>query len=121
MWLYFSDNVNDNGEIETNYFDVVESFDDLGLKDDILRGIYQYGFERPSAIQQRAILPCLLGRDVIAQAQSGTGKTATFTISILQKVDPSLSQCQALVLAPTRELAKQIQTVSYLLILISPR
>ncbi|KAM3177316.1 translation initiation factor eIF4A [Hymenolepis weldensis] len=106
-----SDNVNDNGEIETNYFDAVGSFDDLGLKDEVLRGIYQYGFERPSAIQQRAILPCLLGRDVIAQAQSGTGKTATFTISILQRIDPTVSQCQALVLAPTRELAKQIQTV----------
>lgn len=77
----------------------------------MLRGIYQYGFERPSAIQQRAILPCLQGRDIIAQAQSGTGKTATFTISILQKIEPSLNQCQALVLAPTRELAKQIQSV----------
>ncbi|KAH9284336.1 Eukaryotic initiation factor 4A [Echinococcus granulosus] len=100
-----------DGEIETNYHETVESFDQLGLRDEVLRGIYQYGFERPSAIQQRAILPCLQGRDVIAQAQSGTGKTATFTISILQKLDTNLTKCQALVLAPTRELAKQIQSV----------
>ena len=59
---------------------VIESFDDMGLKEDLLRGIYSYGFEKPSAIQQRAIKPLLMMRDTIAQAQSGTGKTATFTI-----------------------------------------
>jgi len=59
---------------------VIESFDDMGLKEDLLRGIYSYGFEKPSAIQQRAIKPLILMRDTIAQAQSGTGKTATFTI-----------------------------------------
>lgn len=69
------------------------------------------GFERPSAIQQRAIMPVLKDRDVIAQAQSGTGKTATFSISVLQKIDNSVKQCQALILAPTRELAQQIQKV----------
>lgn len=68
-------------------------------------------FERPSAIQQRAIMPVLKGRDVIAQAQSGTGKTATFSISILQSIDTSKKECQALILAPTRELAQQIQKV----------
>ena len=52
----------------------------MGLKEDLLRGIYSYGFEKPSAIQQRAIKPLILMRDTIAQAQSGTGKTATFTI-----------------------------------------
>ena len=51
---------------------VIESFDDMGLKEDLLRGIYSYGFERPSAIQQRAIRPLILGRDTIGQAQSGT-------------------------------------------------
>merc|ERR1711871_614940 len=70
-----------------------------------------YGFEKPSAIQQRAIKPMLMGRDVIAQAQSGTGKTATFSIGILQQVDNGLAECQALVLAPTRELAQQIVKV----------
>lgn len=83
----------------------------MGLKEDLLRGIYAYGFEKPSAIQQRAIMPCIGGRDVIAQAQSGTGKTATFSVAILQQIDTSLRECQALVLAPTRELAQQIQKV----------
>ncbi|KAJ1363869.1 Eukaryotic initiation factor 4A-III [Parelaphostrongylus tenuis] len=68
-------------------------------------------FEKPSAIQQRAIKPILKGRDVIAQAQSGTGKTATFSISVLQSIDMDLRECQALILSPTRELAVQIQKV----------
>lgn len=68
-------------------------------------------FEKPSAIQQRAILPIIQGRDVIAQAQSGTGKTATFSISILQSIDVTVRETQALVLSPTRELATQIQAV----------
>ncbi|KAF7352594.1 hypothetical protein MVEN_01224900 [Mycena venus] len=81
---------------------VVSTFDDLGLKEDLIRGIYAYNFEKPSAIQQR---------DVIAQAQSGTGKTATFSISILQSIDVTVRETQALVLSPTRELATQIQSV----------
>ncbi|ORX89460.1 DEAD-domain-containing protein [Basidiobolus meristosporus CBS 931.73] len=99
------------GEIQTNWDEVVDNFDNMNLRDELLRGIYAYGFERPSAIQQRAILPVLKRHDVIAQAQSGTGKTATFSISILQSLDVSIKQCQALVLAPTRELAQQIQKV----------
>mmetsp|Transcript_7894 Transcript_7894/g.11945 ORF Transcript_7894/g.11945 Transcript_7894/m.11945 type:complete len:406 (+) Transcript_7894:42-1259(+) len=98
-------------EIETNWDEAIESFDAMDLKEDLLRGIYAYGFEKPSAIQQRAIKPILNSHDVIAQAQSGTGKTATFAISILQKIDPNLKDCQALVLAPTRELAQQIVKV----------
>jgi ATP-dependent RNA helicase len=69
------------------------------------------GFERPSAIQQRAIKPMIKGRDVIAQAQSGTGKTATFSIAMLQIVDTQLRESQVLCLSPTRELAVQIQKV----------
>lgn len=99
------------GVIESNWSKVVDNFDDMNLKEALLRGIYAYGFERPSAIQQRAILPCIEGRDVIAQAQSGTGKTATFSIAILQTIETNLRECQALVLAPTRELASQIQKV----------
>lgn len=72
---------------------------------------YDSDFEKPSAIQQRAILPITQGRDVIAQAQSGTGKTATFSISILQSIDVTVRETQALVLSPTRELATQIQSV----------
>jgi translation initiation factor 4A len=90
---------------------VVTSFDDMNLKDDLLRGIYAYGFEKPSAIQQRGIMPILAGHDTIAQAQSGTGKTATFSISVLQSMNLSLKATQALILAPTRELAQQIQKV----------
>jgi ATP-dependent RNA helicase len=68
-------------------------------------------FEKPSAIQQRAITPIISGRDVIAQAQSGTGKTATFSIGALQKIDTNLRETQALILSPTRELATQIKSV----------
>jgi len=87
----------------------------MALKEELLRGIYAYGFERPSAIQQRAIVPVIKGHDVIAQAQSGTGKTATFAISILQRLDHTVREPQALILAPTRELAQQIQKVWRLL------
>ncbi|OWZ50900.1 ATP-dependent RNA helicase FAL1 [Cryptococcus neoformans 125.91] len=90
---------------------VAPTFEALNLKEDLLRGIYAYNFEKPSAIQQRAIIPIIRGRDVIAQAQSGTGKTATFSISMLQSIDTNLRETQALVLSPTRELAVQIQTV----------
>jgi len=76
-----------------------------------LRGIYGYGFVKPSIIQQKGILPILKSKDTIAQAQSGTGKTATFAISLLQLIDASSPRCQSLVLAPTRELAQQIQRV----------
>jgi translation initiation factor 4A len=83
----------------------------MDLKEELLRGIYSYGFEKPSAIQQRAIMPIIKGRDCIAQAQSGTGKTATFAIGILQNLDMSIDECQSLVLVPTRELAQQIVRV----------
>ncbi|KAK5008736.1 translation initiation factor eIF4A [Elasticomyces elasticus] len=98
-------------QIESNYDEVTDSFDNMNLKSELLRGIYAYGFERPSAIQQRAIMPVIKGNDVIAQAQSGTGKTATFSVSVLQKIEPNVKACQALILAPTRELAQQIQKV----------
>jgi translation initiation factor 4A len=97
--------------ISTNWDEETKSFDSMDLKEDLLRGIYAYGFEKPSAIQQRAIKPTLMGKDVIAQAQSGTGKTATFAIGILQALDTKDKECQALVLAPTRELAQQIVKV----------
>ncbi|KAM8881999.1 eukaryotic initiation factor 4A-I-like [Synchiropus picturatus] len=105
------DTMEPDGIIESNCTTIVDSFDDMNLRETLLRGIYAYGFEKPSAIQQRAILPCIMGRDVIAQAQSGTGKTATFAISILQQIDVDFKGTQALVLAPTRELAQQIQKV----------
>jgi len=96
---------------ETNWKEVCESFDDMKLKDDLLRGIYAYGFEKPSYIQQRGIIPVVRGNDTIAQAQSGTGKTATFSIAALQCISENSQDCQVLVLAPTRELAQQIHKV----------
>ena len=87
---------------------VYETFDDMDLKEDILRGIYSYGFEVPSSIQQRAIKPLIEGKDMIAQSQSGTGKTATFTIGCLERVDIKVMKPQIIVLAPNRELAMQI-------------
>lgn len=90
---------------------IFEKWDDLNLKTDLLRGIYAYGFENPSPIQKRAIHPILKGGDVVAQAQSGTGKTGTFSIGILNSIDLCGGAPQALVLAPTHELAKQIATV----------
>mmetsp|Transcript_6514 Transcript_6514/g.19769 ORF Transcript_6514/g.19769 Transcript_6514/m.19769 type:complete len:420 (+) Transcript_6514:86-1345(+) len=98
-------------EISTNYDEVYEKFDDMNLREELLRGIYAYGFEKPSAIQQRAIVPLMMQKDSIAQAQSGMGKTATFVIGVLQNIDIELKKVQALILAPTRELAQQIQKV----------
>jgi translation initiation factor 4A len=100
-----------DGEVQSNWDEITPLFDEMDLKEDLLRGIYAYGFEKPSAIQQRAIKPVLLKRDVIAQAQSGTGKTATFAVGILQRISLEKRACQALVLAPTRELAQQIVRV----------
>ena len=104
----------DDVELEGNWEEVVDNFDNMGLKENLLRGIYAYGFEKPSAIQQRAIIPLAKGYDLIAQAQSGTGKTATFTIGALQRQDYStdVPECQTLILAPTRELAQQIFKVA---------
>jgi len=92
-------------------FPPCKSFDEMGLPDNLLRGIYAHGFEKPSAIQSVAIVPIAKGRDILGQAQSGTGKTGTFGIGMLSQIDPTLKQTQALVMAPTHELADQIATV----------
>lgn len=94
-----------------DYTEPVNSWDELNLKDDLLRGIYSFGFEDPSPIQKKAIRPIADGRDVIAQAQSGTGKTGAFTVSAMQRVDHSKAELQCLIMAPTRELATQIHKV----------
>ena len=87
-----------------------ENFDDMGLDEKILRGLYAYGFEKPSAIQQKAIVQLAKGKDLIAQSQSGTGKTGAFVLGMLQKLDTSLKKPQVLILSPTRELSQQIFT-----------
>lgn len=85
----------------------VTSWDAMNLKEPLLRGIYAYGFEIPSDIQKQAIIPIIQGKDIIAQAQSGTGKTGSFSISILERIDITQSCTQALILSPTHELVKQ--------------
>ena len=89
----------------------IESWEDLPAKIHILRGIYAYGFEKPSPIQKRAILTMFDKKDIIAQAQSGTGKTGCFTIGALQAVDESLDTTQVIILSPTRELSIQTKSV----------
>ena len=92
-------------------FKELTSWEDLDAKVPLLRGIYSYGFETPSPIQKKAILPIFNKRDVIAQAQSGTGKTACFTIGALQLIDVNKRTNQAIILSPTRELAIQTKLV----------
>jgi|LakMenEpi03Aug12_release.lakeMendotaPanAssembly.Ray.scaffolds.fasta_scaffold08593_9 superfamily II DNA/RNA helicase len=90
-----------------------EKWEDLEgvINEDIMRGIYAYGFDSPSMIQRKALLTMFDKKDIIAQAQSGTGKTGVFTIGVLQNVKPNINKTQAMILAPTRELAKQIYDV----------
>jgi translation initiation factor 4A len=89
-----------------------EKFDDMDLPAELLRGIYAYGFEKPSNIQKKAIKPIADGQDILAQANSGTGKTGSFVIGSLARVDLSLQKVQVLCMAPTRELAQQIHFVA---------
>ncbi len=91
---------------------VYSSFDEMPLPVEILRGIYSFGFEKPSPIQEKAIVPIIEGHDLLAQAQSGTGKTGTFVIGSLTKIDPAVMKPQVLVMVPTRELAQQIAKVA---------
>jgi superfamily II DNA/RNA helicase len=110
-----------NNTIETNVeteenqkideFPLIQTWDEYDIKSNLLRGIYAYGFESPSEIQKKAIMPIIKGRDIFAQAQSGSGKTGTFSIGILQNIDTAIQSTQAIILAPTHELAKQIATV----------
>lgn len=89
-----------------------ELWDELDIDNDLLRGIYAYGFEKPSPIQKKAIKPIIMGKDIIAQAQSGTGKTATFTIGALSNIKLTDNFTQVLILSPTRELSKQTANVA---------
>jgi len=95
-------------EIERN---VIMKWDDLELNENLLRGVYAYGFETPSEIQKRAIYPIIHRKDVIAQGQSGSGKTGTFAISMLQRIELEKREAQVLVLSPTHELVTQTAKV----------
>ena len=101
----------ENEHTEEDVIYDIESWDELDLDPNILRGIYAYGFEKPSPIQKKAIKPVILGKDVLAQAQSGTGKTATFTIAALSKIDLKDDNTQVLIMSPTRELTLQTAKV----------
>ena len=106
--------VNTPVEVDTSAppkeFDKWEDLEGI-LNEDIMRGVYSYGFDSPSVIQRKALLTMFDRRDIIAQAQSGTGKTGVFTIGVLQNINPELNKTQGLIMAPTRELAKQIYEV----------
>ena len=91
--------------------EIFNDFEDMNLNEEILRGIYSYGFEKPSTIQQKAIVPLSKGKDIIAQAQSGSGKTAAFLIGSLMNIDYNNNNTQKIVLVPTRELARQVLDV----------
>jgi ATP-dependent RNA helicase len=92
--------------------EIHESFDTMGLSDELLHGVYANGFDKPSKIQRIAITPMRDHRDILAQSQSGTGKTGTFTIGALACIDPRNLSPQVLVLEPTRELAQQTEKVA---------
>ena len=85
-------------KIESDWNEVNVNFENMNLREDLLRGVYACGFEKPLVIQQHAIVPCVQGRDVIVKAQAGAGKTVAVSISILQQIETTKESCQALVL-----------------------
>lgn len=104
--------MSNTSEIIQDELKAYESFDLMGLNDNLVRGIYAYGFENPSKIQQRAIVPMSKHTDILAQSQSGTGKTGAFTIGSVSVIDTSIKAPQVLVICPTRELAQQTERVA---------
>jgi len=106
-----TETINDNIKIIEPEYPLIQSWDEYNIKPELLRGIYAYGFENPSEIQKKAILPIISGRDIVAQAQSGSGKTGTFSIATLQNIDTSLKTTQVIIMVPTHELVKQISSV----------
>lgn len=101
-----------NSETFQDNLTLYETFDDMGLTEELTRGIYSYGFENPSKIQQLAIVPMSKHTDILAQSQSGTGKTGAFTIGSLSVVDTKINAPQVLVICPTRELSQQTERVA---------
>jgi translation initiation factor 4A len=109
---YNSETTDECGEASSSQVKEFSKWEDLEeLDSNLLRGIYAYGFDNPSIIQQKSILSFFERKDMIAQAQSGTGKTGAFSVGVLQNVDLTVRKVQAVILAPTRELAKQIYDV----------
>ena len=96
---------------QENHYDAIDKWDELDIDISILRGIYAMGFEDPSPIQRKSIRPMMAKHDIIAQAQSGTGKTAAFSIGALSQLNLDLKTTQILIMSPTHELTKQIASV----------
>lgn len=105
------ENTDSDPQLEDQSIQTISRWDDLDINTDLLRGIYAYGFEAPSPIQRKGIKPLVEGRDMIGQAQSGTGKTATFSIGALSRVDITKNTNQILIMSPTHELTRQITKV----------
>lgn len=111
-----NENDNMNGDIENensveDNLSIINRWDELDIDPCILRGIYSFGFENPSPIQSKSIIPIIQKHDIIAQAQSGTGKTAAFSIGALAQVELQKSTNQILIMSPTHELTNQIASV----------
>jgi translation initiation factor 4A len=104
-------NTESNAENKKKTQSPMDEFEEMNLKENILRGLFKYGFTKPSAIQSKAIPLVLLKRDLIAQSQSGTGKTGAFVISTLERINENINGCQSIVISPTRELSQQIYNV----------
>ena len=103
-----ADYVDDTDDADDAEDEVGAGFENLGLKDEVLRAVKDLGYIKPSPIQEEAIKPLMDGLDIIGQAQTGTGKTAAFALPLISKIDPDSPVVQALVLLPTRELAIQV-------------
>lgn len=97
-----------DSELQANVL-AIPTFEAMGLKEDLLRGMYSFGYKMPTAIQKRFVMPFLQGHDLVAQASSGSGKTSAFCLCLLQTCNPEIRETQALILSPTRELAVQTQ------------
>jgi len=104
-------NTNTKEESKEEIINIIENWDELEIDPNLLRGIYAYGFEKPSHIQKKGIMPIITGKDIIAQAQSGTGKSATFVIGSLAHINTDDNSTQILCLSPTRELSIQTAAV----------
>ncbi len=89
-----------------------DNFDSLNLNQDLLKGVYLHGFTQPSKIQIKGIGSINTGKDCILQSQSGTGKTATYLLGVMNRIDPNDKGCQGIIITPTRELTKQVHDVA---------
>ena len=92
--------------------DIKKDFEELNLSEDLLKGIYLYGFTKPSKIQIIGIKSITTGKDCILQSQSGTGKTATYLLGVLNRIDVTNPKCQGIIITPTRELSEQVYNVA---------